>query len=482
MAASMFRQSLKLSRLIRSNTPLLWRYSPTVNPQSTQVVISRTITQNQMHENQKIFFKRVAQFVGFGVFLYVISPWARQLKGAKFESRRDKKRRRLAAEQSEVENTGISYGEPSLNYQESFPPSRGILPVVKAADVTDFGTGYVTPRSQQFNFIADAVAKASPSVVFIEIHGRHPYQRGVVGPISNGSGFIVSPDGLILTNAHVVANKRLGKQSVKVKLYDGRLVDGKVVAVDPVSDLALLKIDTKDPLPVMRMGNSSAARPGEWVIAMGSPLSLSNTITAGIISTVSRTSKELGLNKSIDYIQTDAAINVGNSGGPLVNLDGEAIGINTMRVTTGISFAIPIDCARDFVDKVQKQMKASGGGWFGKSGPQGPVLTTPSKAGKQGYIGITMLSLTPSLIFDLRQRAPDFPNVSHGVLIYRITMESPAQVAGLKAGDIITHINDQPIKSSQELYDRVQAKESLKVTAVRGKETMKLTITPEESQ
>lgn len=173
MAASMFRQSLKLSRLIRSNTPLLWRYSPTVNPKNTQVVISRTITQKQMQENQKIFFKRVAQFVGFGVFLYVISPWARQLKGAKFESRRDKKRRRLAAEQSEVENTGISYGEPFLNYQESSSPSRGILPVVKAADVTDFGTGYVTPRSQQFNFIADAVAKASPSVVFIEIHGRY---------------------------------------------------------------------------------------------------------------------------------------------------------------------------------------------------------------------------------------------------------------------------------------------------------------------
>ncbi|XP_054766610.2 serine protease HTRA2, mitochondrial-like [Lytechinus pictus] len=480
MAASMFRQSLKLSRIIRSNTPLLWRYSPTLKPQNTQLVISRTITEKQMIENRKIFFKRIAQFVGLGVFLYMISPWARQLKGAKFESRRDKKRRHLA-EQRELKNRDISTEELSLEYQESPSRSRGILPVVKAADVTDFGTGYVKPRSQQFNFIADAVAKASPSVVFIEIHGRHPFQRGVVGPVSNGSGFIVSPDGLILTNAHVVANKRLGKQSVKVKLYDGRLVDGEVIAVDPVSDLALLKIDTKDQLPVMRMGNSSAARPGDWVIAMGSPLSLSNTITAGIISTVSRTSKELGLNKGIDYIQTDAAITFGNSGGPLVNLDGEAIGINTMKVTSGISFAIPIDHARDFVDKVQKQIKASGGGWFSKAKPQTPVVTTPSK-GKQGYIGITMLSLTPSLIFDLRQRAPDFPNVSHGVLIYMITMGSPAQVAGLKAGDIITHINNQPVKSSQELYDKVKAKEGLNVTAVRGRETMKLTITPEESQ
>ena len=130
-----------------------------------------------MQENHRIFQKRIAQFFGFGVFLYVISPYMRQLKGARFESRRVKKRRRLAEEEAAArcdrEEGSRDFARDPEGAISHSHGGRGILPVVKAADVTDYGTGYAVPRSRQFNFIADAVEKASPSVVFIEIHGRY---------------------------------------------------------------------------------------------------------------------------------------------------------------------------------------------------------------------------------------------------------------------------------------------------------------------
>ncbi|CAE1315992.1 HTRA2 [Acanthosepion pharaonis] len=188
--------------------------------------------------------------------------------------------------------------------------------------------------------------KAAPAVVYIEVANRHPYYT----VLSNGSGFIVKEDGLILTNAHVVVNRH----KVIVKLQDGTKVEGKVLLVDPVSDLAAIKINVAG-LPILNLGESNSLRPGEWVIAMGSPLSLTNTVTSGIVSTPHRGSAELGLHhRNMTYIQTDAVINFGNSGGPLVNLDGEAIGINTLKVATGISFAIPSDYAKGFLHKAEK--------------------------------------------------------------------------------------------------------------------------------
>nr|XP_021328319.1 serine protease HTRA2, mitochondrial-like [Danio rerio] len=137
---------------------------------------------------------------------------------------------------------------------------------------------------------------------------------------------------------------------------------------------------------------------------MGSPFSLKNTITSGIVSSAQRGSKELGLsNSNMDYIQTDATIDFGNSGGPLINLDGEVIGINTMKVTAGISFAIPL-----FLDRSADKQKS----WFGESGS------------KRRYIGVMMLTLTPSIIEELRMRDPSFPDVSHGVLIHRVIVGS----------------------------------------------------------
>lgn len=220
-----------------------------------------------------------------------------------------------------------------------------LIPPIAAA-IPTFGES----NRSKFNFLADIVEMVAPAVVYIEIKDkRHVdyYSREPI-TVSNGSGFIVDSSGLILTNAHVVINK--AHTILIVKLHDGRQFEGRVESVDPQSDLATVRINCKN-LPTLKLGQSSELRTGEWVVAMGSPLALSNSVTAGVISSM-RPSKELGLrDKNIDYIQTDAAITFGNSGGPLINLDGEAIGINSMKVTTGISFAIPIDYVSKFLDE-----------------------------------------------------------------------------------------------------------------------------------
>ncbi|EDK99049.1 HtrA serine peptidase 2, isoform CRA_b [Mus musculus] len=172
-----------------------------------------------------------------------------------------------------------------------------------------------SPRSQ-YNFIADVVEKTAPAVVYIEILDRHPFSGREV-PISNGSGFVVASDGLIVTNAHVVADRR----RVRVRLPSGDTYEAMVTAVDPVADIATLRIQTKEPLPTLPLGRSADVRQGEFVVAMGSPFALQNTITSGIVSSAQRPARDLGLpQNNVEYIQTDAAIDFGNSGGPLVNL------------------------------------------------------------------------------------------------------------------------------------------------------------------
>ncbi|XP_013785605.1 serine protease HTRA2, mitochondrial-like isoform X2 [Limulus polyphemus] len=310
------------------------------------------------------------------------------------------------------------YSLPCVNAAQNFDLSVGNKKVVSAPP---------TSPTQGFNFIADVVEKIAPAVVYIEIKGWHPYQKQLM-TISNGSGFIVDSKGLILTNAHVVANR----SHVTVKLFDGRVFEGQVENIDPHGDLATVRIDAID-LPTLELGQSLKLRPGEWVVAVGSPFSLSNTITAGVISSVHRASKELGLHhKEMDYIQTDAAINFGNSGGPLVNLDGVVVGICNMKVTAGISFAIPSDYAAEFLKHTQEEKK-------------GQFNYHSSKRNEQEhkyYIGITMLTLTPSIILELLQRNPEFPQVQSGVLVWKVVVGSPAHLAGVQPGDIITHINE----------------------------------------
>lgn len=318
-----------------------------------------------------------------------------------------------------------------------------------------------SPR-YKYNFIADVVEKSTPAVVYIEIVGRHPFSGREV-PISNGSGFIISSDGLIVTNAHVVANKR----GVRVKLTNGETYNATVQDVDQAADIATIKINAKHPLPTLRLAQSSDVRQGEFVVAMGSPFSLKNTITSGIVSSAQRGSRELGLsNSNIDYIQTDATIDFGNSGGPLINLDGEVIGINTMKVTAGISFAIPSDRVRIFLERAADKQKS----WFGDSGS------------KRRYIGVMMLTLTPSIIEELKMRDMSFPDVSHGVLIHRVIIGSPASRAGVKPGDVIVEINGSKVNSSEEIYNAVRTSDSLNVVIRRGGDLLMLHMTPEHTE
>lgn len=295
------------------------------------------------------------------------------------------------------------------------------------------------------------------------------YKTGRPMTVSNGSGFIIEADGLILTNAHVVINKP--RSVVSVRLLDGRTFQGIVEAVDPVSDLATIRINCKN-LPPMKLGNSSTLRSGEFVVALGSPLALSNTVTSGVISSTQRASQDLGLhNRNINYIQTDAAITFGNSGGPLVNLDGEAIGINSMKVTAGISFAIPIDYVKNFLRLADEKVK------------QGKALGEIEEP-KRRYMGITMLSLTQDIIRELKQRGTNVPeNITHGILVWKVVQGSPSQVGGLMAGDIIISINGKEVSESSDIYEILAGnKDILMMHVFRGRTKIIVAITPEPAE
>ena len=245
--------------------------------------------------------------------------------------------------------------------------------------------------------------------------GRMPeqIQQGV------GSGFIVSPDGYVLTNAHVVD----GASEVTVKLTDKRDFKAKVVGVDKRTDVALLKIDAAG-LPFVRTGDAERTKVGEWVIAMGSPFGFENTVTAGIISAKAR---RLPDENYVPFIQTDVAINPGNSGGPLFNLAGEVIGINSQIYSRsggfmGISFAIPIDVAMKVKDQLQKYGKVS-----------------------RGRLGVAIQGLDAELAQNFGLDKPV------GALVASVETGSPAEKAGLAPGDVVLGVNGQKVDNSADL-------------------------------
>ncbi|CDQ66779.1 unnamed protein product [Oncorhynchus mykiss] len=216
-------------------------------------------------------------------------------------------------------------------------------------------------------------------------------------------------------------------------------------------------------LPVLLLGRSADLRPGEFVVAIGSPFSLQNTVTTGIVSTTQRGGKELGLrNSDMDYIQTDAIINYGNSGGPLVNLDGEVIGINTLKVTAGISFAIPSDKIRQFLaESHDRQSKGK--------------LSTSKK-----YIGVRMMTLTPMLAKELKERQSDFPDVTSGAYVIEVIPKTPAETGGLQESDVIITINSQRITSASDVSSSIKREDTLRMVVRRGNEDIMLTVVPEE--
>ncbi|CAL8329981.1 unnamed protein product [Lota lota] len=311
----------------------------------------------------------------------------------------------------------------------------------------------------RFNFIADVVEKIAPAVVHIELYLRHPlYGRNV--PLSSGSGFVMTHSGLIVTNAHVVtpAATVTGRPHVRVRLHDGDAYEATVKDLDRKSDIATIKVNSEKKLPVLSLGRSADVRPGEFVVAIGSPFALQNTVTTGIVSTTQRDGKELGIRDSdIDYIQTDAIINYGNSGGPLVNLDGEVIGINTLKVTAGISFAIPADRIRRFLTESQ----------------------TKDKEAKRRVLGIQMLTLTEVLTAELKFSNPDFPDISGGVLVHQVIPGSAADVSGIRIGDVIVQLNGRPLLRAEGLHAALLGDKPLLLEVRRAKDELLFNIQPQ---
>jgi S1-C subfamily serine protease len=276
-------------------------------------------------------------------------------------------------------------------------------------------------------------------------------QRGL------GSGFIIDKSGLILTNAHVV-NKA---DKVTVRLKDGRSFEGKVQGFDEVTDLAVVKINAGGDVPVAALGSSANVQVGDWAIAVGNPLGLDNTVTLGIISTLRRTSRDVGIgNKRLEFIQTDAAINPGNSGGPLLNGVGEVIGINTAirGDAMGIGFAIPIDRAKAIALQLERGQKVA-----------------------HPFIGIGMEDLTPELARQINSNPNSpiqVPEIK-GVLVARVVPNSPAASAGLRLGDAIVQIDGQRINTSEELLNMVEASrigQVLQFKIQRGEQTQQVSI------
>jgi serine protease Do len=251
-------------------------------------------------------------------------------------------------------------------------------------------------------------------------------ERGPGPGMGLGSGFIISKDGYVLTNAHVVS----GGGEVMVRLADAkREYKAKVVGVDERTDVALIKIDATD-LPTVKLGSSSALQPGEWVAAIGSPFGFENTITAGIVSA---TGRSLPAETYVPFIQTDVAVNPGNSGGPLINLAGEVVGMNSMIYSQtggymGVSFAIPIEVALE----VSKQLRAEG------------KVT-------RGRLGVRIQPLTKELAQSFRLEEPE------GALIASVDPGSPADKAGLRPGDVVLAFNGQPIDDPNKLPRLVAA-------------------------
>jgi S1-C subfamily serine protease len=325
------------------------------------------------------------------------------------------------------------------------------------------------------NFIATAVQQVGPAVVRINATRKvpNPISDALKNPLfrrffgedeqpmpqerierGTGSGFIVSEDGQVLTNAHVVADT----DTVQVTLKDGRTFEGKVVGVDSMTDIAAVKIPAEQ-LPTAKIGNSQNLIPGQWAIAIGNPLGLDNTVTIGIISATDRTSSQVGVpDKRVSFIQTDAAINPGNSGGPLLNAQGEVIGVNTaIRADAqGLGFAIPVETAARVASE----------------------LFTKGKA-EHPYLGIEMVDLSPAKKQQINQENQLNIQQDAGIAIKKIWENSPANRAGLLPGDVILRINNNPVKIAAQVHKLVDASrvgDVLKIEVSRNGKTQTLTV------
>jgi S1-C subfamily serine protease len=368
-----------------------------------------------------------------------------------------------------LDNLKTPTPQPPITAAKPAPAVKAAAPTIVAAVPKPIAKG---------SFVAEAVNRVGDAVVRIDTEKTiarrpsvdpmldDPFFRRFFGDElmapgeerlrGQGSGFLVDKTGVILTNSHVVN----GADRVTVTLKDGRKFDGTVRGVDEVTDLAVVKVDAKD-LPVANLGDSDRINVGDWAIAVGNPLGLDNTVTLGIVSTLNRSSAQVGMsNKRLDFIQTDAAINPGNSGGPLLNDNGEVIGINTaIRADAmGIGFAIPINKAKELKDQLVRGEKI-----------------------RHPYLGIQMSTFD----VEMAKQNNDDPNSLlklpevNGVIVMRVLENTPAAKGGIRRYDVITSIDGEPISSADQLQqtvDRSKVGQPLKVELHRGDQVMTLNI------
>lgn len=325
------------------------------------------------------------------------------------------------------------------------------------------------------SFVALAVQRTAPAVVTIDT--ERTVAVGSAGPLpgrilkdplfrqffgfpqgsmpppqrterSQGSGVIFQSDGLILTNAHVVE----GSERVNVGLQNGQRVEGRVVGRDRLTDLAVVRLSGSGPWPVAPLGNSDALQVGDWAIAVGNPYGLDNTVTLGIVSSLNRNARKLGItDKRLDLIQTDAAINPGNSGGPLLNASGEVVGINTLVRTgpgAGLGFAIPINRARQISAQLISTGRAS-----------------------HPMIGVGLDGV----------RNQQGEEVQAGARVVFLQPGGPAATAGLRPGDVITAVEGTKITGPGDVINAVERAgvgRALRISLLRGGEALQLTVIP----
>lgn len=373
---------------------------------------------------------------------------------------------------------GHQYWSSQQAQMEPVIPAASVLQTaLNRAETPEAPVIAVAPPQSNPNFIADAVNRVGAAVVRIDAENasagvpeafENPFFRRFFGdeaPVppepfqqGTGSGFIISTDGRIITNAHVVE----GATKVTVTMTDGRTFEGTVVGADKVTDVAAVKIEAQS-VPAVVFGSTESLAPGQWAIAIGNPLGLDNTVTAGIISALGRSSSEVGIpDKRVQFIQTDAAINPGNSGGPLLNDRGEVIGMNTAirKDAQGLGFAIPVET----FNRIATQL-------FEEGEVQHP------------YLGVQMVLLTPEMRdrinADTELEVPIDDEA--GVLIVRVLEDTPAASGGLRPGDIIRRVNGNPVETPTDVQAQVDASEigkPLDVEIKRGDDTQVITVRP----
>lgn len=346
---------------------------------------------------------------------------------------------------------GVAISAAFIAGHQLWPDAGKTAPAVIAGSTPSSGATPTNPIAAGLalgeNSIANIAEQANKSVVNIDTSssitmGESPMEREFgffINPQGmprqklerrgSGSGVIYRADGYILTNNHVVGGEK-GEATVtpkiKVTLADKRVLDGKVVGRDPFTDLAIVKIDATG-LPTAKLGTSQNLRPGDWAIAIGSPLGLDHTVTLGIVSALGRS---VGQVNNVDLIQTDAAINPGNSGGPLLNIKGDVIGVNSAIRGDGqnIGFAIPVDVAKNVAEQLVEK---------------GSIA--------RAYLGIYMQDLDEKLAKSL-----GLSNTAKGVVVAQLAPNGPAESSGLQQGDVIQRVDGKVVSSGKEVQEAVR--------------------------